>query len=132
MTFFAAKDENGVLLGYVEVANKMDMTLLEDMTWHDDESRELAEGILSSEYVYIKQLAVKKGFQRQGIASYIYRKMEEHVGCPVVVFAANKPKRNEPSIRFHEKNGYTRVSRLYRTNFGEFAEYESFFYVKKN
>ncbi len=128
--FFVVKDAKGELLGYAEVGNKMDLTLLDDMAWIDDESRRLTESILSSDYVYVKQVAVKTGFLRSGVASYIYQKMEEYVGCSVVVFAAIAPKHNDPSIKFHEKRGYTRVSRLHRTNFGEFAEYESFFYVK--
>ncbi|MGY5852750.1 MAG: GNAT family N-acetyltransferase [Candidatus Thorarchaeota archaeon] len=130
--FFIAKDAKGELLGYADVLNEMDMSLLEDMEWIDEESRELTETVLSSEYVYVKRIAVRTEYLRSGVATFIYKMMERYVGCSVVVFAADKPKRNTPSIRFHEKIGYTKVFRLYRTNFGEFAKYESFFYIKRN
>ncbi len=132
MTFYCAKDNDGLLLGYAEVASSMDLSLLDNMTWDSDESRELALSVLRGKYVYVKQLAVRQGHQRKGVAEFIYRNMERTVGCPVVVFAANKPRRNEPSIRFHEKMGYQKVSRLYRPVFGEFTDYESFFFIKLN
>ncbi len=129
--FFLVKDGNDCVLGYVEVRNSIDNTLLDDMNWINDDLKELAISILSGQYIYVKQLAVRRGYQRMGIASYAYQKIEETIGCPVVVFTANKPRRNVSSIQFHEKNGYTRVSSLYRMNFGDLSEYEAFFYVKK-
>lgn len=129
--FFIAKNKEGELLGYAEVGDSLDHALLNDMTWNDDNQRKYTESILAGKYVYVKQLAVKKGHQRRGIASFIYRRIEEFVNCPVVAFAANIPKRNEPSMRFHEKHGFKNVSRLHRINFGEFTEYESILYIKK-
>lgn len=110
----------------------LDHTLLDDMTWDSDDSRSLTLSILDNRYVYIKQLAVRKGYQHQGVARFLYTELEREVGCPIVVFAAIKPKRNEPSVQFHETMGYQRVSRLYRATFGEFTDYESLFYVKLN
>ncbi|MDF1538455.1 MAG: GNAT family N-acetyltransferase [Candidatus Thorarchaeota archaeon] len=129
MRFFIAKDEAGELMGYTEAGDSIDLTLLDDMTWIDEQLKALAESILAGRYVYVKQVAVKIGCLRKGIAGFIYRKMKEYVNCPVVVFAAITPKRNEPSIRFHEKTGYIHASLLRRINFGEFLEYESYFYV---
>ncbi len=130
MTFYAAKNPSGLILGYAEVADEMDLALLDNMTWDSDEARDLAMSILNERYVYVKQLAVRRGYRRRGVAEFIYRNMEATVKCPVVVFAANRPRRNEPSIRFHEKMGYRRVSRLHRPVFGEFTDYESIFFVK--
>jgi ribosomal protein S18 acetylase RimI-like enzyme len=129
MRFFVAKDANGELLGYAQVGNSIDLSLLDHMTWISEKLKTRTESILSGTYVYVKQLAVSREYQRRGVASFIYQKMEDYVGCPVVVFAAIRPKYNEPSVLFHEERGYTRVSRLYRKNFGEFSEYESFFYI---
>ncbi|MFW9847890.1 MAG: GNAT family N-acetyltransferase [Candidatus Thorarchaeota archaeon] len=129
--FFLVKDVNDYVLGYVEVRNSLNNDLLNDMNWINDDLKELTISILSGHYIYVKQLAVRRGYQRMGVASYAYQKMEQTVGCPVVVFTANKPRRNIPSIQFHENKGYTRVSSLHRMNFGEFSEYEAFFYVKK-
>ncbi|MHA2425759.1 MAG: GNAT family N-acetyltransferase [Candidatus Thorarchaeota archaeon] len=131
LQFYVAKNESGNILGYAQVCDRLDLSLLDDMIWINLELRRLAESILNDKYVYVKQLAVRRGYQRKGIASFIYENLEVTVGCPIVVFAATKPKRNEPSILFHEKNGYTHVSRLNRRDFGGFQEYESYFYVKQ-
>ncbi len=128
--FYTAKDQDGIVLGYVEIYDEMDLRLLDDMTWDSEDARRTTLSILSGDYAYVKQLATRKGFQRQGVGTFIYQSLQKELREPIVVFAANKPKRNLPSILFHEKLGYRRVSRLYRAEFGEITDYESFFYVK--
>lgn len=131
VTFFLVKDPAGTILGYVEVADRFDLSLIEQMNWVSSEARKIAESILSKKYVYVKQLAVRRGYQRQGIASFIYEMLEQHLKAPIVVFAAIEPKRNEASIQFHIKHGFTKVSALTRYDFGEFPLYRSYFFIRQ-
>ncbi len=130
VTFYIAKNLDGPLLGYVEVSDTMDISLLDQMDWLSSDMRKMTESILSKKYAYVKQLAIRRGFQRQGIASFLYRMLEEHLRIPVVAYAAIEPKRNEASIQFHLKHGFTKVATLYRENFGDLTEYQSYFFVK--
>ena len=129
--FFVAKNSENIVVGYVQIADDFERELLQNMTWFSLDSKSLAISILDEDIIYIKQLAVRSGFMSQGVGTFLYRNLETEIERSIVVFAADKPKQNLPSIKFHEANNFVSVGRLTRSKFGEFSNYESIFYVKK-
>ncbi|MBD3405978.1 MAG: GNAT family N-acetyltransferase [Candidatus Lokiarchaeota archaeon] len=129
--FYAAKRSNGELLGYAEITSQFDRTLLNNMTWVNGIFEQSIKQILSGDFIYIKQLAIHPSYQRQGVATFLYKNLEAAIKKDIIVFAAHRPFHNEPSIAFHKKMGFTMVAKLHRSDFGGHSEYESFFFMKK-
>ncbi|MFW9919753.1 MAG: GNAT family N-acetyltransferase [Candidatus Thorarchaeota archaeon] len=130
-SFFVAMNIDGLVLAYVEVVRGLEISLLDALRWDSVKIEGLCKAILSEDYAYVKQLAVRKGFQHQGVASFLYQELERYLNVHLVAFTANKPIRNIASEKFHERQGYTKVATLDRRNFGKFPEYRSYFFVKQ-
>ena len=70
-------------------------------------------------FIYLIQIAIKKGYSNQGIGSKIMNFSFKKIDVPIISFVMKSPLRNEISINFHLKNGFQ--------HFGDyFGEYDGF------
>ncbi|MFW9786047.1 MAG: GNAT family N-acetyltransferase [Candidatus Thorarchaeota archaeon] len=129
-TFYLVKESQENLLCYARVSKVFDEKLLDGMRWNREDSRHLLSSLLKSRYLHISQVAVKRGFHRQGIASFLYEYIGDF-GLPILVFVALKPFRNFASYSFHESRGYTQIGTLQRSEFGPYKKYESLCYIRQ-
>ena len=59
------------------------------------------------DFVYLDRVAVTSGFQGWGIGAALYRQVEELTGSSMFVLEVNTKPRNEGSLRFHTREGFT-------------------------
>ena len=59
------------------------------------------------DFVYLDRVAVTSGFQGWGIGAALYRQVEELTDSSMFVLEVNTKPRNEGSLRFHTREGFT-------------------------
>lgn len=67
-----------------------------------------------ADFVYIDRLAVDARWRRRGLASALYADIERHaraLGAPLLACEVNVRPRNEGSLAFHERHGFSEVGR---------------------
>lgn len=67
-----------------------------------------------ADFFYIDRLAVDARWRRRGVASALYVDIERHAqaaGAPLLACEVNLRPRNEVSITFHERHGFSEVGR---------------------
>ncbi|MDX1610472.1 MAG: GNAT family N-acetyltransferase [Halofilum sp. (in: g-proteobacteria)] len=67
-----------------------------------------------ADFVYIDRLAVDARWRRQGVASALYADIERYalgLDAPLLACEVNLRPRNDGSLAFHERNGFTEVGR---------------------
>lgn len=67
-----------------------------------------------ADFVYIDRLAVDARWRRRGVASALYNALERHartLGAPLLACEVNLRPRNDVSLAFHERHGFSEVGR---------------------
>lgn len=67
-----------------------------------------------ADFVYIDRLAVDVRWRRRGIASALYTDIERHariLAAPLLACEVNLRPRNDVSLAFHERHGFSEVGR---------------------
>lgn len=67
-----------------------------------------------ADFVYIDRLAVDSRWRRRGVASALYADVERYalgLGAPLLACEVNLRPRNDVSLAFHERHGFTEVGR---------------------
>ncbi|MCK0469949.1 GNAT family N-acetyltransferase [Halalkalibacter sp. APA_J-10(15)] len=91
----------------------------------------MIEEVALSSTIYVKQVAVDPLFARRGVATKLYEavfSMYPHQRISACI--ATKPLNNTPSIRYHEKLGFTKVGSLVMTNYLGFDRYEADVFIR--
>ncbi|MCW6038142.1 GNAT family N-acetyltransferase [Spirulina subsalsa FACHB-351] len=127
--FVAARDTE--ILGFTLVAP---LTLTQDYTaplyWTNpailEKTREAPE-----RHIFISLVAIHPQFMVQGVGHFLYQSLfSEFSDYYFSAFVVNKPVKNQRSINFHLKQGFTLAATMQREQFLYFKDYESWLFFR--
>lgn len=63
-------------------------------------------------FAYLDRVAFAEGFRSRGLGHHLYEEVERRVDANRLTLEVNLQPRNEGSLRFHAREGFTEVGRL--------------------
>lgn len=127
--YFVAKDSRGETVGYIELRSQFPNEVLKDLEWV---SAIEVTNLLESQF-YIEQVAIKQGYQRKGVGSFLYdQTLKTFPEKNFTAFVVSQPITNESSINLHEKMGFERMALYKKSQYAGMSPYESILFIKRS
>lgn len=119
---YVATDAGGKVLGFSVITTELPREISE-VTWESDEDR---EWMTRKKQCHVLSVAVRPDTTGQGVAEAIYAELYRlYDGAVVSAFVVTKPVVNQPSLNFHEKQGFRCVGVFSRIEYRGLKGYQS-------